>query len=146
MCVCESEDEEEREVDNVDVLISQVNHILSTPERDDEYIWDREALLDKLIMLLSSTHPRRFNLANAAVSLNDVCAFQTISFHGILFRKGHDMDYRELTNPSLHTYSVSSLYGLLLLPILNTIPTRTAPGGILVLVVYVTSTSLDGPD
>lgn len=56
------------------------------------------------------------------------------------------MARRELTNPSLHTYSISSVYGLHLLLILNTIPTRTAPGGILVLVVYVTSTSLDGPD
>lgn len=86
-------------MDNVDVLISQVNDILSTPERDDEYIsdreapldkyiWEREALLDKLIMLLSSAHPRRFNLANAAVSLNDVCAFQTISSMGYYSGEG----------------------------------------------------------
>lgn len=134
-------------MDPVDVLISQVNEILSVPEGDDaDLILEGEALLDELRMLLSSPHPRRFNLANAAVSLNEVCPFQTISFHRILYREGHDMDCCELTNQPLHIRSVSTSNGPLGLLMLNVTPARIATEGTQLLVFYVMSTSLNGPD
>lgn len=81
MCVCPSSSGlGGRVTDAVDGLMSEVNDLLYTPDGDDEELIEYgEELIDELEDLLASPNPRRFNLANAAVMLNTVCALRIMS-------------------------------------------------------------------